>query len=65
MSYTMADYRRDFMKIHLKELSPEERLEGLSPEELLRALSAKQRAQLRKKLRAEDESGPTKPRRKR
>ncbi|MBI1915746.1 MAG: hypothetical protein HYS12_13585 [Planctomycetes bacterium] len=39
MPYTMEDFRRDFTKEHLKDLTPEERLEGLSPEEILRGLS--------------------------
>jgi hypothetical protein len=33
MPYTMADFRRDYVKEHLKNLIPEERLAGLSPEE--------------------------------
>lgn len=54
MSYTMEDFRRDYVKPHLtpeqvfkiippdqllKQLSPEERLKGLSPEEILKVLS--------------------------
>jgi hypothetical protein len=30
----MQDFRRDFTKEHLKELTPKERLEGLSPERI-------------------------------
>jgi hypothetical protein len=40
--YTMEDFRRDFAKDHLKDLSPEERLAGLSPEQILAALSPEQ-----------------------
>jgi hypothetical protein len=39
MPYIMADFRRDYVKEHLQELSPEERLEGLSLEERLKGLS--------------------------
>jgi hypothetical protein len=34
MPYTMEDFRRDYVKEHLQQLSPEERLEGLSVEEI-------------------------------
>ena len=34
MPYTMEDFKRDFVKEHLKDLTPDERLEGLSPEEI-------------------------------
>jgi hypothetical protein len=37
--YTMADFRRDYVKEHLQDLTPEERLKGLSPEQVLAALS--------------------------
>jgi hypothetical protein len=40
MPYTMADFRRDYVKEHLKDLTPEERLEGLSPEERREALKS-------------------------
>lgn len=36
--YTMEDFRRDYVKEHLKDLTPEERLEGLLPEEIERYL---------------------------
>jgi hypothetical protein len=39
MPYTMEDFKRDFVKEHLDELSPEERLQGLPPEERLKGLS--------------------------
>ena len=38
MSYTMDDFRRDYVKEHLKDLTPEERLAGLAPEDLCAAL---------------------------
>jgi hypothetical protein len=43
MSYTMEDFKRDYVKEHLKELTPEGRHEGLSPEERLAGLSAEER----------------------
>ncbi len=43
MPYTMEDFRRDYVKEHLKDLSPEERLEGLTPEELLARVPPEQR----------------------
>jgi hypothetical protein len=42
MPYTMQDFRRDYVKEHLKDLTVEERLEGLSPDERLRGLSPDQ-----------------------
>jgi hypothetical protein len=51
MPYTMSDFRRDYVKEHLKDLTPKERLEGVSvkevlqyfsPEELLQGLTAEQ-----------------------
>ena len=39
MSYTWDDFRRDYAREHLHQLTPEERTEGLSPEERLRGLS--------------------------
>lgn len=45
MPYTMKDFRRDFAKEHLKDLTPAERLEGLSPDERLQGLSPDQRLQ--------------------
>jgi hypothetical protein len=50
MAYTMADFRRDYVKEHLKDLTPEERLAGLAPEELLAGLSPEERAVLLKLL---------------
>ena len=76
MSYTMADWRRDYITEHLKDLPTaerrkalqslplEERLAGLSPEELLDALSPEQIDLLRKKLQSERSARQRKPRRK-
>jgi hypothetical protein len=52
MSYTMADFRRDYVKEHLKDLTPEERLEGLPPEERLKGLSAEEIERYLKRLKA-------------
>jgi hypothetical protein len=54
MPYTMEDFKREFLKEHLKELTPEERLQGLSREEIGRTL---------KRMKAERRSPPRKPRR--
>jgi hypothetical protein len=51
MPYTMEDFRRDYVKEHLKKLTPEERLAGLSPkviESLLRKLKAERKSPRRK-----------------
>jgi hypothetical protein len=39
MPYTLEDFRRDYLRGHLKDLSPEERVEGLSLEQRLAGLS--------------------------
>ena len=39
MPYTWDDWRRDYVREHLHQMTPEERLEGLSPEDRLRGLS--------------------------
>jgi hypothetical protein len=44
--YTMEDFRRDYVKEHLKDLTLEERLQGLSPEERLEGLSPQQLLEL-------------------
>jgi hypothetical protein len=49
----MDDFRHDYLKEHVKELTPEERLTGLSPEERLQGLSPEQFGRLREKLNAE------------
>jgi hypothetical protein len=38
MPYTMEDFRRDYVKEHLSQWTPEERLAGLSVEEILERL---------------------------
>jgi hypothetical protein len=43
MPYTMADFRRDYVKEHLKDLTPEERLAGLAPEERLAGVPPEER----------------------
>ena len=40
LPYTMEDFRRDFVKDHLKDLPPDLRREDLSPEQVLRILVA-------------------------
>jgi hypothetical protein len=66
MPYTMQDYRRDYVKEHLDELSPEERLKGLPaeerlkglpPEERLKGLSQEELARLQKEAQRLLESG--------
>jgi hypothetical protein len=39
----MQDFRRDFTKEHLQELTPKERVEGLSPNQRLEGLSLEER----------------------
>jgi hypothetical protein len=63
MPYTMEDFKRDYVKEHLKKLTPVERLEGLSPKVLLKSLSPEVAKGLLKKLKAEHKSPPRKPRR--
>jgi hypothetical protein len=62
MPYTLEDFRRDYVKEHLKDLTTEERLaglsaeqriEGLPPEQLLAALSPETMEALRKQLQGE------------
>jgi hypothetical protein len=43
MPYTLDDFRKDYLKEHLKELTPQERLKGLSLEERLKGLSLEER----------------------
>jgi hypothetical protein len=43
MSYTMADYMKEYRKNVLQDLSVEERLAGLSPDEVLPRFSPDQR----------------------
>jgi hypothetical protein len=57
MPYTMDDFRKDFTKAHLKDLTPEERLEGLTPEERLEGLTPEQIERFLDTLRAEPPRG--------
>ena len=43
MPYTMEDFKREFKRDFIAELTPEERLRGLPPEERLRGLPAEER----------------------
>ena len=43
MPYTMEQFRKDYIKAHLTELDPEDRLKGLKAEERLRGLKAEER----------------------
>jgi hypothetical protein len=43
MPYTMAGFRRDYVKEHLPDLTPAERLEGLPLEEILKAVPPEER----------------------
>lgn len=77
MSYTMEDFKRDFIKEHLLKLTPEERedvlqslpleqrLAGLSAEQILKGLSAEQIRQYLEELTASRPAQSRKPRRKR
>jgi hypothetical protein len=67
MSYTLEDFKRDYIKEHLPELPPEERqqvLESLPLEERLAGLSAEQIRQYLQQLDAGHTAQPRKPRRK-
>src|SRR5258707_7858036 len=43
MAMTMEEFRRYYLRDHLQELTPEERLKGLPPEELLKRLPPEER----------------------
>jgi hypothetical protein len=67
MSYTMEDFKRDYIKDHLLRLTPQERreaLESLSPEERLAGLTAEQIRQYLDRLSAKHPPMRRKPRRK-
>ncbi len=76
MSYTLEDFRRDFIKEQLQKLTPqerqealkglssEERLEGLSLEERLKGHSPEEIERVLQKLKGERPSGPRKTHRK-
>ncbi len=66
MPYTMDDFRREYVKEHFKELTPDEQQEaikGLTPEQVLAALTPEQRERLRDELLTERRSGQPKKRR--
>jgi hypothetical protein len=80
MSYTMEDFKRDYIKEHFAQLTPEEQrealerlspedrrelLQALPPEERLAGLSEEQVRQLLERLAAGRPGQPRKPRRKR
>jgi hypothetical protein len=65
MPYTMEDFRRQFVKEHFSELTPEERedvIKSLPPEERLAGLSAEQIRQYLDQLTAERPATPRKRR---
>jgi hypothetical protein len=79
MSYTMEDFKRDYIKEHFARLTPEEQREALErlspehrrkllqtlpPEERLVGLSEAQVRQLLDRLTADRPARPQKPRRK-
>ncbi len=43
MPYTMEQFRKDYVKAHLEDLDPEERLKGLKAEERLKGLKTQER----------------------
>ena len=51
MPYTMEQFRKDYIKAHLTELDPEDRLRGLKAEERLRGLKIEEVESYLKKLR--------------
>ena len=53
MAMTMEEFRRYYLRDHLQELTPEERLAGLSPEELLKRLSREEIENYLKRLKNE------------
>jgi hypothetical protein len=67
MSYTMEDFKRDYVKEHFAHLTPEERKEALKAlplEERLADLPPEQIRQYLEQLTAEHRAAPRKPRRK-
>ena len=64
MPYTMQEFRRDYVKEHLKELTPEERMAGLSPAQRMAGLTPRQIRQYLDRLTAERPATTRKPRRK-
>ena len=43
MPYTMEQFKKDCLKAHIRELPPEDRLEGLAPEDILKRLNPEER----------------------
>ncbi len=67
MPYTMAGFRRQFVKEHFSELTPEDRkdvIKSLPPEERLQGLIEAQIREYLNRLPAERPAAPRKPRRK-
>jgi hypothetical protein len=67
MSYTMEDFKRDYLKEHFAKLTPQEQeefLRALPPEERLAGLSAEQIQQYLERLTARRPTASRKPRRK-
>jgi hypothetical protein len=68
MSYTMEDFKRDYIKEHLPRLTPQEQaevLQALPPEARLAGLSEEQARRLLDQLATSRTSRPRKPRRRR
>jgi hypothetical protein len=67
MSYTMEDFKRDYVKEHFAKLTPKEQeevLQSLPPERRLAGLSPEQIRQYLDQLTAGRPAKPRKPRRK-
>lgn len=67
MSYTMADFRRDFIREHFRDLTPQEQQElfqWLPPEKRLAGLTEEQIRKYLERLTAKSQAKPRKPRRK-
>jgi hypothetical protein len=61
MPYTMADFRRDFAKEMLEEMTPQERLKGLTAEQLLESLPAEEIERFLALLKAREKSAKEGP----
>jgi hypothetical protein len=64
MPYTMEDFRRDYRKELLEEMTPKERTEGLTLEQLLEGRSEEEIEQFLQNWMAARSPRPRKPRRK-
>ncbi len=58
MSYTMADFVKEFTIDHLKLLTPAERIAGLSPEQIVAGLSPEAIAALQQLIQQKSPSRP-------